>query len=303
MDFEPFLNYWETIRNCSPQTIQAYRNDLELFEAFLQGQSVADISQVDHLVIANYIKHMEQKVNLRFARIGLAESSIARRLSAVSAYFKYLCGTSDPMLQNPLSNNLRKWHRDKTPKPVDDMTLELLITGMTNIRDRALFTLLLASGLRVSEMHQLNRDSIGIEVEVKPNGQECVIGTGKVVGKGNKPRSFFVDEETLCLYSEYVATRADTNPALFLSERKKRMSVRAIQQTLATWCTRLGAPHINVHRLRHSFATRLANADIPDMVLKDLLGHDSFSTTLGYRELSDKSLARSYFSAMERVSR
>ncbi len=77
------------------------------------------------------------------------------------------------------------------------------------------------------------------------------------------------------------------------------MSVRAMQYTLSTWCTRLGSPHINVHRLRHSYATRLANANISSMVLKDLLGHSSFATTQRYFKLTDNTLARGYFSAME----
>ena len=77
------------------------------------------------------------------------------------------------------------------------------------------------------------------------------------------------------------------------------MSVRAIQDTLAKLCVRLGAPHINVHRLRHTYATRLANANISSIVLKELMGHQSFTTTQRYFKLADKTLARGYFSAME----
>jgi site-specific recombinase XerC len=112
-------------------------------------------------------------------------------------------------------------------------------------------------------------------------------------------RKFFVDDQTILTYAEYLASRTDDNPALFLSERKQRMSIRAMQYTLAAWCKRLGLPHINVHRLRHSYATTLANAQINSMVLKELMGHSSFSTTQRYFKLSDTTLARGYHSAME----
>jgi len=77
------------------------------------------------------------------------------------------------------------------------------------------------------------------------------------------------------------------------------MSARAIQHTLTSWCQKLGLPHIYVHRLRYSYATRLANANISSMVLKDLMGHSSLTTTQRYYKLHDTTLARGYFSAME----
>jgi site-specific recombinase XerD len=101
------------------------------------------------------------------------------------------------------------------------------------------------------------------------------------------------------ILSKYLLNRVDDNPALFLSERKQRMSVRAIQYTLGAWCRKVGYSHINVHRLRHSYATRLANANIDSMILKDLMGHRSLSTTQGYFKLTDTTLARGYFAAME----
>ena len=64
MNFEPFLNYFEINRHCSPQTIKAYRSDLKLFDAFLQERSVTRLSQVDHSIIKEYIEHMHEKVNL-----------------------------------------------------------------------------------------------------------------------------------------------------------------------------------------------------------------------------------------------
>lgn len=299
MDFEPFLLHWQEAKNCSAQTIKAYRSDLELFAAFLEERGIHRITQVNHQVINDYITHMKSRENPRFQRTGLTDSSISRRLAAVSSYFEYLRATSNPKLRNPLRDLKRRWRKNDEPKPIDDLTLEKLLDGITVLRDRVLIALFLATGLRISEMHQLNRDTITFESYLDELGQEHVGGAGEVLGKGRRRRKFFVDEVTLESYAEYLAARTDKNPALFLSERKKRMSVRAIQYTLSTWCRKLGLPHANVHRLRHSFATAMANSQIDSMVLKDLMGHETLSTTSHYFKLTDTTLARGYFSAME----
>lgn len=299
MDFEDFLTHWRSTKNCSDQTIRSYRNDLTHFDAFLRERGIRRLTQVNHKIINDYIADMKQRAVPRFGRTGLADSSIARRLAAVSSYFEYVRTTSNPKLRNPLRELTRRWRKNDEPKPVDEMTLENLIAGITVQRDRVLMSLFLATGLRVSEMHQLNRDSVTFESTTDATGVEHIGGTGVVIGKGGKKRRFYVDDQTLKSFAEYLATRTDSHPALFLSERKKRMSVRAIQHTLATWCRRLGLPHVNVHRLRHSFATAMANANISSMVLKDLMGHSTLSTTQRYFKLTDTTLARGYFSAME----
>lgn len=299
MDYEPFLSYWQSTKNASPQTIRAYRSDLQLFEAFLKEHGIRRITQVNHAVINKYIEHMRHKPNPRFKRVGLTDASITRRLAAVSSYFEFLRATSHPKLHNPIGDLVRRWSKNDQPKPVDDAALDQLLGGVTNIRDRVLLSLFVATGLRISEMHQLNRDSISIELDIDDAGNERVLGTGEVVGKGNKRRRFFVDSQTLNLYAEYLAARSDEIPALFLSARKQRLSVRAIENILAAWCRKLNLTPINVHRLRHSYATKLANANISSMVLKDLMGHSSLSTTQRYFKLNETTLARGYFSAME----
>jgi site-specific recombinase XerC len=162
-----------------------------------------------------------------------------------------------------------------------------------------MFALYLSTGLRLTELQQLNRDSITFDLRVDEQGRESFSGSGEVVGKGSKLRKFYVAAERLPLYAQYLATRTDGNPALFLSERKTRISIRAIQYTLSVWCQKLGLPHMHPHQLRHSFATRLANSGIRDSHLKDLMGHNDFNTTLGYFKIRDEKIAQGYFAAME----
>jgi site-specific recombinase XerD len=300
MDFEPFFQYLEQQRRCSSFTVRAYRSDLKFFRSFLKSRSVTRLLQVSHLTINDYVEHLRSKANVRTGRTGLADASIARRLAAISSLFEYTRATTDFKLRNPIKSVTRKWQKDISPKPIDELALDLLLTGMTNLRDRFLFTLFLVTGLRVSELHQLNRNSIEIEEEVNlATGEGRVVGLGEVVGKGNKRRRFYVEEDALCLYAQYLETRTDDEPALFISAQGRRLSVRAVQYLLQKWCQRLGAPHLNVHRFRHSFATRLANANIDSTHLKELMGHTSFTTTNRYFKLTDTTVARGYFAAME----
>jgi integrase/recombinase XerC len=299
MNFKPYLEHLAIYKQCSPQTIRAYRSDLKLFSVFAEQQSITRLDQVNDVTIRQYIEHMRQKNNHRFGHVGLSDASVARRLAALNGYFEYVRVNSNHKLQNPLKGLRNRWHKNDQPKPVDEEALDKLLAGITNERDKLLFSLFLATGLRVSELHQLNRDSIGIQATTNAIGEEEILGVGEVIGKGSKTRTFYVNEATLMLYASYLGHREDQHEALFLSERMRRLSVRAIQYTLDIWCRRLGLEHINVHRLRHSFATRMANANISSLVLKDLMGHASFSTTAKYFKLTDTTLARGYFSAME----
>lgn len=300
MNFEPFLEYCETIKGCSSETIKAYRSDLAKFERFLEERSIIRITQVDYKVIGDYINHMREVQNPRSGRTGLSDASIARRLAAVSTYCDYV-RLAHHKFRNPLDDISLRLKKNNRPKPVDEEILDKLRSGISSLRDRTILTMFLASGLRISEMAQLDRDTIIIEEHHnEKSGEDMTVGTGEVTGKGDKRRSFFVDEESLIVFSEYLDTRkGDDHPALFLSERKKRMSIRAMQERLAYWCRAVGVEHINVHRLRHTYATRLANANISSMHLKELMGHNSFTTTLQYFKLTDTTLARGYHAAME----
>jgi site-specific recombinase XerD len=298
MRIEPYLNHLSVHRRRSPQTVKAYRSDLLLFAAFLKERGLR-ISQVTPTVIAHYIASMQQKPNSRFGRTGLDDATINRRITAVRRYFEFLRAETNPRLKNPTVVIQHPRPRKDEPKDVDEVTLETLLAGIDNRRDRVLFALFVASGLRLSEMHQLNRESISIDIYTDERGRERRLGTGTVIGKRNKKRRFFFDVQTVDAVATYLATRTDSNPALFLSERRQRLSRRAIQERLDFWTRKLGLAHIHPHQLRHSYATRLANANIDSMILKDLMGHDDLATTRRYFHFHDHTLARGYFSAME----
>jgi site-specific recombinase XerD len=301
MNFESFLTHLQTVQGCTEQTIKAYRCDLEKFDRFLRERGVDDPRQTTVKLIGAYVSHMREQTNPRFERRGLSDSSIARRLASASSFFDYLRAVEESDLPNPFGKFRFKWKDKSAPNPVEEYTLDLLLASMKSKRDEVLFRLLASTGLRISEVAQLNRDSITVESELDPTGREILVGVGSVIGKGRKFRKFYVDVDTALLCAEYVEERKDDHQPLFLSQRRTRMAVRTIQERLAHWCEELGFSHVNVHRLRHTYATRLANAGISSLHLKELLGHSSLNTTAKYYKLHDTTLARGYHSAMEYV--
>ncbi len=298
MNYEPFLAELSA-NGYSPQTVKAYGEDLRLFAGHLQRERTR-LDRVSHMTIQGFVAALRET--------GVGEGTIRRRLAAVSTFIEYR-RSQGLKIVNPTRGRLRRRRaprrlEDLQGKAVPDETLDKLISGVTVARDRALILLLLASGLRVAETHQLSIDSIQEVEDPQPDGTlKLVGGTGTVMGKGSKPRRFYFDAATAEAIAAYLSTRTDENTALFVSERGTRLSIRAIQYTVGEWCRRLHLPHVNVHALRHSFATKLANAQIDSRVLQILMGHSHFNTTTKYFRLTDQTTSREYHAAMELVSR
>lgn len=299
MKIEPFLSYLRA-RQCSPETIKAYRTDLRLFEQFLKNQKLR-VTQVKSQTVDQFVEFLARRYNYKTGKDGLADASIRRRLAAVSSLFEFLRGSSNGKIGNPV-RVLRRTRRPKRlPEAVPQQKIEKLLEGIDVPRDKAIFALFVASGLRLSELHQLNRDSIGVK-ECLNDGKSTWLGVGRVTGKGRKERLFLVDLPTVELVSGYLVSRGrDGIDALFISSRGKRMSKRAIEERLHYWCAQLGVSRLRVHALRHAFATRLANAGIPSLVLQELMGHESFTVTQQYFRLDESRLSREYYAAMELV--
>ena len=155
--------------------------------------------------------------------------------------------------------------------------METLLNSIFNKRDLAIVRLLYASGLRVSELMMLNRDSIeGNSIRVKS-------------GKGKKDRVVYVDSGTVDIIEEYLHERKDENEALFVNRRGKRLTDRYIEILVKQHAKRAGIKKkVTPHTLRHTFATHLLQNQANIMVIKDLLGHASLSTTQIYTHVTDE---------------
>lgn len=163
---------------------------------------------------------------------------------------------------------------------------ERLLDSIVNKRDLIIVRLLYASGLRVSELVNLNRDDIeGNMVKVHS-------------GKGKKDRITYMDDRTLELIGEYLGEREDENPALFVSRRKKRLSDRAIEALVKKHAKRAGIrKNVTPHTLRHTFATHLLQNNANIVVIQKLLGHASLATTQIYTHVTDEYKKETYLNS------
>ena len=299
MNLTPFLSHLRA-RKYSSETLKAYETDLRLFETFLKGKSLR-VTQVKPQTLDQFAEYLAGRHNYKTGTAGLADASIRRRLASVSSFYEFLRGSSNGKIGNPVRMISQKRRSRRLPEVVPEKAIEQLLEGIDVLRDKALFSLFVASGLRLTELQMLNRDSIQVQESFR-DGKLTALGMGRVVGKGRKERIFLVDLSTIKLVASYLVSRGkDGIDALFVSRRGKRMSKRSIQERLHYWCGHLGLSRLRIHALRHVFATRLANAGIPSLVLQELMGHENFAVTQQYFRLDESKLSQEYFAAMELI--
>jgi site-specific recombinase XerD len=296
-------NYLDSLSNRtrSQETMRAYRRDLSRFEAFRKDKGLS-IAEVKPSTIFEFQKYLEENKG-RTAAARLAPATVARTLSVVSEYYEWLRIESDDTIANPVVRVKRPKVQNQKPRAVDDNVLANLVDGITNDRDKAILLVFIYSGLRLDELRKLNKTTISLQRHRFRDGSYGYFGNGEVTGKGGKTRSFIVGPRAVEAVRTYVAQcrMNDNEPALFLSSRGGRLSDRGIQEILYRWCDRLEIPHLHVHQLRHSFATRSVNGGMSAVVLQGLLGHANPATTQRYFEIKPERLTREYFAVMEFV--
>lgn len=302
MDINGFL---ESLDTPSTETLRAYRQTLERFEGFLREKHLR-VTQVKPSTITEFISNLRQHKG-RTVGDSIAPATVGRHLAVLSSFFAFLRqDDSNGSLRNPVDRVKRPKIDNDTPRAVDEDVLATLVNGITNVRDKAIVLLFIYSGLRLDELRQLDKTTIITRTKTMPDGCKEPYGYGEVTGKGRKHRNFIIGPAAVLALRTYVREyrrSADDNPALFLSSHRGRLSSRAIQYTVATWCKRLGISHIHVHQLRHSFATRMVNAGMSASALRDLLGHKGLKTTERYFRIKPERLTREYFSVMEFVKK
>ncbi|GGY20512.1 tyrosine recombinase XerC [Paludibacterium paludis] len=271
----------------SPRTIEAYLQDLTLLTAQLDGDTPerADTRRIRQLLARLHAK-------------GLSGRSIARALSAWRRYYDWLCreGRLD-------TNPCLGLRAPKSPKrlpgalPVD-ATCALLEgiepDGPLALRDRAMYELMYSSGLRLSELANLELKDLDL-------GDALVT----VHGKGNKTRLVPVGAEALRRLSDWLGVRmaAEGEAAVFVGSRSgKRLTGRQIEKRLAQWAVAGGCDrHVHPHMLRHSFASHVLQSSGDLRSVQEMLGHANLSTTQIYTSLDFQHLASVYDAAHPRA--
>jgi integrase/recombinase XerC len=283
-----FMAYLRNERNVSPNTERNYFSDLEQFADFLGGRELSD---VDHRILRSFIG--------RLVTLKVKKSSIARKLSAVRSFYRYL-NKKGFITGNParLVATPRREKRLPVVLTADDALRLLSVPGRQNddntaLRDRAVLETLYSTGIRAAELVGMNRDDI--------NRDDRLI---RIRGKGRKERIVPIGRTALGSLDAYVAKKKEgaENPAVFTGRAGNRLTVRTVQRILENSRKKLGlAQKASPHTLRHSFATHLLEAGADLRAIQELLGHASLSTTQRYTHVNLDSLMEVYDKAHPRA--
>lgn len=303
---DDFLRYVEKERDLSPHTVSAYRRDLGQFTDFL-GAYLGDAewtwSSVDRLAIRSFMGELAGR--------GLKASTIARKLSAIRACFRFLHRT-ERVEANPArgirtpkgERHLPEYLSAEQTERLFDLLRERSSSGRSFLaaRTRALIELIYSCGLRLSEVQQVDLPDL-----------ELTARRLRVLGKGRKERIVPVGSRAVEAVRVYLPLRAgvaerargsevDDEMPLFLSRRGDRLSRRQIQRSVGRTLNAVAEGEgLSTHALRHSFATHLLDGGADLMAVKELLGHVSLSTTRIYTHTSRERLKRVYRQAHPRA--
>ncbi|MGB1883037.1 MAG: tyrosine recombinase XerC [Gammaproteobacteria bacterium] len=280
--------YLGTLVHRSSNTRKAYQRDVAEFESYLRSLEIEAWHDVD----ANLIRHYVTEKH----RAGAHGRSLARVLSALRSLFKYLCANGTLRINPAVGVRPPKGER-KLPRvlDVDQMShlLEQDADKPIDVRDRAMWELLYSSGLRVSELVGLDLADLDLEA-----------GQVRVLGKGSKERDVPVGRHALAAVRGWLGIRRDDGDAkaMFLNQRGKRLTARAVQQRLRQWARRYGVDgDVHPHMLRHSFASHMLESSGDLRAVQELLGHANISTTQVYTHLDFQHLAQVYDAAHPRA--
>ena len=287
---ESFMLTLEKERNFSLHTIKAYKNDLNRFNYFLDNTlSRKKLAKINRNDIRKFLA--EEYDN------GYSSKTVARRLATIKSYFKYLVKTE--LIQENISIHINS---PKVPKKLPNFVDKNLIDTLMKtpsldthigIRDRAVLELFYSTGMRLSELVNMNIGDFEINKKLI-----------RVIGKGNKERMIPYGRNAESAIKNYLKIRnlslkpAFANKPLFVNSSEKRISKRTIQRRMNNYIKIVAdGKRIGPHLLRHTFATHLLDNGADIRAVKDLLGHSSLSSTQIYTHVSIEKLKKDYTQA------
>ncbi len=277
-----YYNYLSVERRLSANTLESYGRDIKKYLIFLESRnnrSIATSTRLDLLAFINVEK-----------KRGLSSRSCARALSCVKTFYKFL--VQDGVLKkSPILDVETPRMEKKLPSVLSVDEVEALISAPDSdtalgLRDRALFELLYATGLRVSELVSLTVNAINVEA-----------GFVLVMGKGSKERVIPVGEEALkwlrrhLLEARQLILRTRTSKYLFTNRFGARLSRQGFWKIVKKYCLKAGiVKKISPHTLRHSFASHLLAGGADLRSVQTMLGHEDISTTQIYTHVEKERL-------------
>ena len=280
-----FLAYLETVKQLSNNTTNSYRRDLDKFSDFLSDSDIESWQEVKESEVRSYVNKERRR--------GLSPRSIQRTLSSYRSFFNYLL-QERVIDKSPAENISSPKSPSLLPKAMDADLVQRLLDfkpkGMFEVRDKAMAELLYSSGLRLSELCDLDLISLDIKERI------C-----RVIGKGKKTRDVPVGKKAIQSIRDWMLHRKELieskqveTEALFLNNKGNRISPRSVQLRLEKLCVMRGLPGINPHMLRHSFASHVLESSGDLRAIQEMLCHSDIGTTQIYTKLDFQHLSKVY---------
>lgn len=261
------------VEGCSRKTLRYYETTLEKMCSLLP----AHVTKLTTNDLRDYLADYRDR-----SRCSLANIDNIRRI--LSSFFMWL-ENENYILKSPV----RRIHKVRSPQLVketfSDDVLEELRYNAKNLRDLAVIDMLASTGMRIGELVGLNRADVDFEK------RECV-----VFGKGSKERVAYFDARTKLHLTEYLKSRKDDNPALFVSLLKpyKRLEISGVEIRLRSLGRNLGGTRVHPHKFRRTLATRAIDKGMPIEQVQRLLGHNQIDTTMHYAMVSQNNVKLSH---------
>ena len=288
-----FLEYLEIQKGCSPLSIQRYQHYLRRFHNWLSENSSVQKPEDISLELVRryrlYLAHFHARDGLPLVRVTQSYHIVALR-----AFLRYLLVQRDIPTLSPDKVELPKQSPRSiaflNPEQIERLLSSPKIASNAGLRDRTILETLFSTGLRVSELVNLNRDQI--DLERKEFG---------VKGKGNKLRVVFLSDTAAQWIERYLRTRKDNFKPLFIrysgkvdirnNGERMRLTARSIQNIVSKYAKKSGLPiEATPHTLRHSFATDLLIGGADIRSVQEMLGHESIRTTQVYTHVTNRHL-------------
>ena len=283
-----FLDYLTTDKKRSSNTIAAYRNDTSQFLQFLGQYSrpnaapISNWKELDSTVVQNYVLFLRERE--------YASSTIARKVAAVKSFCQFLLErgqiTTDPAADLDSPKVKKSLPRSIRPDEIEKLLREPAQgRSPKELRDKALMEVLYATGMRVTELVNLNIE----DVDLQEQSVQC--------GEGGKRRRVIPIYEAAVLSLENYLQNGrpnlmidDKESALFLNHRGQRLTRQGLWLIIKHYVNKVGIQgSVTPHTLRHSFATHMLNSGAGLREVQERLGHANLSTTQVYRQMSEES--------------
>lgn len=273
-----FMHFLSVEKGLAANTLESYQRDLFAYTDFLKSEGVTDIAASNRSHIISYLVILQKK--------GRATATLSRNLASIRAFYQFL--VRDRHLEHDPSVHLETPKIEKRlPKVLSLEEVEKLLEGPDlgqpgGVRDKAMLELMYATGIRVSELVQLNMGDINLEM-----------GFLKCMGKGSKERMIPLGKVAISVIRQYFETarsrllKVGGESALFVNHLGKRMTRQGFWKIIKKYALQSGiTAEITPHTLRHSFATHLLENGADLRSVQEMLGHADISTTQIYTHVT-----------------